>query len=404
MINSLLVFTSLAGITAWVSVPVIILIVLALIYLILINIMSAQVEKRSNRVRQPPPYMVSSEVQALHNRLLVADLHADALLWKRDLLQTGRTGHVDVPRMLEGNIAFQVFGVVTKSPKGQNFESNSSQSFDNITLLSVLSGWPPRTWGSLFQRALYQARKLEQFANRSEGKLMRVLNQKDLQIFLEHRRAGDRITAGFPCLEGTHALEGKLENLDVLYEAGFRMIGLTHFFDNEAGGSAHGREKGGLTAFGKDVVRRTQELHMVVDLAHSSPRIIDDVLAMTTMPVVASHTGVRGTCDNVRNLSDDHIRGIARTGGVMGIAMFEQAVCECSVDATARAMRYTADLVGVDYVALGCDFDGTVEAPIDYRGMALLTEALLKQGFSEAEIQQIMGWNFMRVLMAVLPE
>jgi microsomal dipeptidase-like Zn-dependent dipeptidase len=316
----------------------------------------------------------------------------------------GKSGHVDVPRMIEGNIAFQVFGVVTKSPKGQNFEKNSSKSFDNISLLAVLFGWPVRTWGSLFQRALYQAGKLQRFADLSDGRLMRVLNQKDLQKFLDQRKTGRKTVGGFPSLEGVHALEGKLENLDALYAAGFRMIGLTHFFDNEAGGSAHGQEKNGLTEFGKAVVRRTQELNMVVDLAHSSPRIMDDVLAMTTMPVVASHTGVRGTCDNVRNLTDDHIRGIALTGGVVGIAMFDQAVCECSVDATARAMRYTADLVGTEYVALGCDFDGVVEAPIDYRGMAMLTDALLRQGFKEKEIQQIMGWNFMRVLMAVLPE
>jgi membrane dipeptidase len=404
MVNPTLVFTLLAGISSWISIPLIVIAALAVIYLIVINVAPAMLERKSNQVKNPPPYHVPDSVQSLHNQLLTADLHADALLWRRDLLKLEERGHVDIPRMIEGNVAFQVFGVVTKSPKGQNFEANSAKTFDNITLLAMLSGWPVRTWDSLFQRALYQAAKLERFERLSDGRFMRVLNQQDLLTFLDLRRDGRRITGGFVDLEGTHALEGKLENLDRLYEAGFRMIGLTHFFDTEVGGSAHGQEKAGLTEFGKAVVRRTQELHMILDLAHASPRMIDDALAITTMPVVASHTGVRGTCDNIRNLSDDHIRGIAATGGVMGMAMFDQAVCECSVEATARAMRYTADLVGVDYVALGGDMDGVVEAPVDYRGMALLTEALMKQGFRDDEIYKIMGWNFMRVLMAVLPE
>ncbi|MEM5773489.1 MAG: dipeptidase [Anaerolineaceae bacterium] len=403
MIDAAPAFALLAGITAWISVPLIVLAALGLIYLVVVNTVPIRVEKKSNTVKLLPPYKVPPDVQEIHNRMLIADLHADALLWRRDLLKLEERGHVDIPRMIQGNIAFQVFGVVTKSPKGQNFESNSAKAFDNITLLAILSAWPVQSWGSLLHRALYQANKLERFAKQSNGKLMRVLNQKDLQMFLDLREAGQKVTAGFPCLEGTHALEGRVENVDRLYRAGFRMIGMTHFFDNEAGGSAHGLEKAGLTDFGRAVVKRAQDLHMIIDLAHASPRMVDDVLAMTTAPVVASHTGVRGTCDNVRNLSDEHIRGIARTGGVMGIAMFSQAVCDCSVEATARAMRYTADLAGVEHVALGGDYDGTVEAPVDYRGMALLTEAMLKEGFSEQDISLILGLNFMRVLKAVLP-
>jgi microsomal dipeptidase-like Zn-dependent dipeptidase len=390
--------------TAW-SLPVLlVLAALGGIYFLITLLLPTMVEKTMNTVKNPPPYHVTAEVRELHNQLLVADLHADPLLWKRNLLKHNAVGHADVPRMLAGNIGFQVFGVVTKSPKGMNFEQNSARTFDNITLVAAASGWPVRTWGSLMQRALYQAHKLRKLAQRSDGRLMLVHNQRDLQDFLDLRRDGKKVIGGFADLEGVHALEGRLENLDTLFQAGFRMIGLTHFFDNEAGGSAHGLEKGGLTDFGRAVIQKTQDLHMVVDLAHSSPRIIDEALEMTHAPLVASHTGVRGTCDNVRNLSDAHLRGIARTGGVIGIAMFDQAVCETSVDATARAMRYTADLVGVAHVALGCDFDGTVDAPIDYSGMALLTEALLKQGFNEAEIARMLGLNFMRVLKKILPQ
>ncbi len=403
MIIQLCTASVLMATAGWLLPVFIVLAVLAALYIAAINIVPGVVEKGQNKVIQPPPYRVPEEVETLHKKLLIADLHADPLMWRRDLLKRNKIGQVDVPRMLDGNYAFQVFGVVTKSPKGQNFESNSGKEADNITLLAILSGWPLPTWSSLMQRALYQAKKLQRFAERSGGTLMLVHNQADLAKFLERRQKGEKVIGGFVDMEGVHALEGKLENVDLAYKAGFRMIGLTHFFDNEAGGSAHGLEKGGLTDFGRAVVKRTQELHMLLDMAHSSPRIIDEVLEMTTAPLVASHTGVRGTCDNVRNLSDEHVRGIARTGGVIGIAMFDQAVGENSLKATARAMRYTADLVGVDHVALGGDCDGTISAPIDYSGIALLTQELLAIGFSAEEIDKIMGWNFMRVLKAVLP-
>jgi hypothetical protein len=88
------------------------------------RIVPMAVEKRYNRVSLPPPYWVREEVEALHKRLFVADLHADPLLWRRNLLKRYDYGHVDIPRLVEGNVALQVFGVVTKAPKGINFERN----------------------------------------------------------------------------------------------------------------------------------------------------------------------------------------------------------------------------------------------------------------------------------------
>src|SRR4029079_15384948 len=107
--------------------------------------------------------------------------------------------------------------------------------------------------------------------------------------------------------------------LDAIVDAGFRMIGLAHFFDNAVAGSAHGVEKGGLTALGRELVPELEGRRIVVDLAHSSRATIDDVLTLTTRPVVASHTGVRGVADNARNLPDEQLRGIAATGGVVRV-------------------------------------------------------------------------------------
>jgi microsomal dipeptidase-like Zn-dependent dipeptidase len=217
------------------------------------------------------------------------------------------------------------------------------------------------------------------------------------------RQHDPRIVGALLALEGVHALEGRLENLAVLYEAGFRMIGLQHFFDNEAGGSAHGVARGGLTQFGRELVQQVQQKKMALDLAHSSPPVVADALALATAPVFVSHVGLRGTMDNSRNLSDEQVRGVAATGGVMGIAMFEHAVGGKTLDDTARAMRYGADLVGVDHIGVGSDFDGAIAAATDVTGLPLLVESLLRQGFNEDEIAKMMGGNVLRVLKQILP-
>jgi len=176
-----------------------------------------------------------------------------------------------------------------------------------------------------------------------------------------------------------------------------------HFFDNEAGGSAHGMEKGGLTDYGRELVQRIQAGNMILDLAHASPQLVDDVLAVATAPVIASHTGLRGVCDSPRNLSDKHVRGIAATGGLVGVAFFPETVCGPTIEDVARSIRYGADLVGVEHVAIGTDFDGAVSTPIDASGFGRLTDALADQGFTEAEIGKIMSGNALRLLGQLLP-
>lgn len=173
------------------------------------------------------------------------------------------------------------------------------------------------------------------------------------------------------------------------------------YFDNKVGGSSTGEAKGGLTEFGRKVIQRAEELGMVIDLAHASPALIEEVSGVITHPVVASHTGVRGTCDNPRNLSDESVRSIAKAGGVVGIGFWATAVCGVNEEAIVRAIRYTSDLVGVEHVALGSDFDGAIETPFDVTGIARITEALLENGFPEKEIRMVMGENTLRVLNEV---
>jgi microsomal dipeptidase-like Zn-dependent dipeptidase len=246
--------------------------------------------------------------------------------------------------------------------------------------------WPTATWNSLLARALYQGEKLHQYAKDSQGRLVVVRSRQDLIDFISAWSQDNQRVAAILATEGLHPLEGQLENVDRLYDAGFRITGLTHFFDNEVGGSAHGMEKGGLT-LGRQVKWRLQAKGMLIDLAHASKPLIDDVLAVARRPVLVSHTGVAGTCPGPRNLSDDHLKRIAATGGVVGIGYWEGAVCNPSIPAIVKAIRYAVDQVGVAHVALGSDFNGATRTPFDVTGLPRVTEGLMAAGFSAGDIR-----------------
>ena len=361
------------------------------------------VDERENKLLKKPPYMASERALTLHRELTIADLHADSLLWGRDLLERSAYGHVDIPRLADGNVALQVFSLPTKSPHGLNIESNEDKN-DDIFWLAIADRWPLATWNSLTERALYQARRLHQFALGSRGGFVVIESAADLSRYLGRRRLNDKLTAGLLSIEGAHALDGNLENLDVLYRAGYRMMAPSHFFDNDIGGSAAGVHKTGLTAKGREWVRQMEARHMIVDLAHASAKTIEDVLAIANRPLVVSHTGVKGTCDNNRNLSDDQIRAVAAKGGLIGIGYWDTATCGTDARAIVKAMRYVSDRVGVEHVALGSDFDGAVTAPFDTTGVVEITDAMLEAGYSEQEIRMVMGENAVRFLEANLPE
>jgi membrane dipeptidase len=361
------------------------------------------VDESENKLVKKPPYTASERALKLHQELTIADLHADSLLFGRNLLERGSDGHVDIPRLADGNVALQVFSLPTKTPHGLNIESNDDKS-DDIFWLAIVERWPPATWNSLTERALYQARRLHQFAKGSFGGFVVIESAADLSSYLERRKSNTKLTAGLLSIEGAHALDGKLENLDVLYRAGYRMMSPSHFFDNDIGGSSAGVHKTGLTEKGREWVRQMETRHMIIDLAHASAQTITDVLAITSRPVVVSHTGVKGKCDNNRNLSDDQIRAVAANGGLIGIGYWNTATCGTDARAIVKAMRYVSDRVGVEHVALGSDFDGAVTVPFDTSGVVEITDAMLEAGYSEQEIRLVMGENVVKFLGANLPE
>ncbi len=356
-----------------------------------------------NEVTSKPPYAASERARALVRRTFNVDLHADSLLWGRDLSARSQNGQVDVPRLIEGSVGLQAFTIFTKSPHGLNFNRNAADAFDDGAALMFVQLAPPATWTSLLQRALYAARRFDRTVQASKGKLVPIRSRAELEAYLKRRASEPGITAGFLGIEGAHALDGDFNNIDALYDAGVRMMAPTHFFDNDMGGSSAGVTKGGLTAKGRELVRRMERKHMLVDVAHASERTLDDVLAVATRPVVVSHTGVKGTCDNSRNLSDRQLRAVAATGGVVGIAYFDVAVCGGSAMDIARAIRHAVDVAGIDHVALGSDFDGAVKVPFDTTGLPVLCDAMIQQGLGDGEIAKISGGNALRVLLEVLP-
>lgn len=362
------------------------------------------VAKSKNATHTPGPWPVESAAAARHADLFVVDMHADSLLWDRNLGERVQWGHLDLPRMREANLALQGFTVVTKVPKGMSFERNRADS-DSISALMFGQLRPPSTWTSLEARALAQAEALRELAAANDDFDM-ITTREQLRAFVDRRRSaapGAKPIAGWLGLEGAHALEGDIEAVDRLFDAGYRMMAPVHFFDNELGGSAHGWDKGGLTDFGRQVIARQEALGIAVDLAHASPALLDDVLDVATKPVLNSHTGVKATCDSPRNLSDDQLRRIAANGGVVGIAFFEEAVCGKNVDAIVAAILHTIEVVGVDHVAFGSDFDGAVAVPFDVTGMAQLTAALHDAGLDDEALAKVSGQNVLRVLEQTLP-
>lgn len=346
---------------------------------------------------------ISQEARELHQELLVADWHADNLLWDRDMLNMISYGQVDLPRLISGGFAIQVFDAVIKTPRGLNYERNDD-STDNITLLAIANRWPPKTWNSLLERALYQSQVLHETVNRSEGNLRLIKNKSDLIDLLYHKESKPTLVGGLLSVEGLHALEQNLDNVGELERAGFRILGLVHFFDNALGGSSAGVGKGGITDFGREVVKRMEEKSIIVDLAHSSEKLFFDVLKMATRPVVVSHTGVKAIYDSPRNLSDEQILAIADNGGIIGIGFWNGANGDVNPSSIVKAIRHIVDLVGIQHVSLGSDFDGAVHTHFDASEMVVLTEALLGEGFNAGQIKLIMGLNQINFLLENLPE
>lgn len=412
------------------------------------------VDRWGNRVVPAASDASAPSDPAFHRGLFVADLHADTLLWNRDILFRSNFGHLDLPRLRDGSVSLQVFTVVTKDSLNRQIASGANPplpttpthcvSGDDANFVSILNALelrPLDTWFDLEARALYQADRLNHFALRSQvgeiaGERLRILRTTgDLAAVVTAWRQHMPEVGAVLGLEGAHWLgdvatvhEAEM-GVQRLFDKGFRLIALTHRFDNGLAGSSEGCTRAGLSPLGRAVFLKAQQLGMIVDLAHLSSPALQDAVRLATGPVIVSHTGAQGSCEPPcyipRNLTDADIRAVARTGGIIGIGYWREAVGD-GLESIVKAIGYVASVLsqrefieerrrqdpGYDpsnHIALGSDFDGFVTTPIDASQLAQLTTAIRQHAnasgitFSPKQVQKIAGGNACRVFAERLP-
>jgi membrane dipeptidase len=382
---------------------IIFVVVMALALIGLFTLAPRMTDKSLNGVTPHAPFVVSDAAKELHARLTIGDWHSDSLLWSRDLGKRYDYGHVDIPRLQAGNVSLQMFTTVTKSPSGLNYDQNSADAADDITKMAIVQRWPTATWSSLTARALHQADRLHGFQEQNPNDLMIIKSKNDLADFTTKRLNNTTLVGGLLGTEGSHALDGELANVQTLFDAGFRMMSLQHFFDNKLGASLHGVSQAGLTDFGRQVINEFDSLDIILDVSHSSEAVVAEVLALYNKPVVVSHTGFKGHCDTERNIADSLMQQIAANGGLIAVGYWDAAVCGNSPKDVVAAMKYGLELVGEDHMSLGSDYDGSITAGFDTSELVALTDEMLKAGFTETQISKIMGGNMVKFLSENLP-
>jgi membrane dipeptidase len=325
----------------------------------------------------------SADARALHAAHPAIDLHADTLMWSRwigyDLAVRHRPffpasaffGHVDVPRLVDGGIGAQFFGLVSLPIAGRGNVRAIDEQIDALDA-SIATG---------------------------QGRLRKVRTARDIENV--HR---DGATGALLGIEGAHALDGNLEHVDHFARRGVRYLGLLHFSANEAGHPAYGtgrRDAQGLTAWGRELVRRCEAASVIVDLAHINRCGFLEACTMARRPPIVSHTGVARAHEHWRNIDDEQIRAVANKGGVVGIIFCPRFLGGGSVDDVVRHLRHVIDVAGEDTPALGSDWDGMiVPTPelCDAAHLPLLTDAMLRAGLSESVIAKVLRRNALRVL------
>jgi membrane dipeptidase len=402
----------------WLAIPICLIAVILALAVLGRDTLMRTVEQYGNPVATPPPYQVDAIALAVHRRLLVADLHADTLLSARDPRQSADYGQLDFPRLRASRVGLQVFSIVTNMPLCREFVG--CHRYPNlVAAVAATQGWSFETWMSDKARALHQAAKLRAIAADPAAGVVLLRERSDL-IQLLSKPSGVREIGAVLSVEGAQAIGNDVAGVDELADAGVRILGLAHYFDNSVSGSAHGVTRGGLSAFGKRVVERALQRGMIFDLAHAAPQAIADFLdAWPTAPFVVSHTGLRSVCNSARNLDDAQVHRIVGAGGIVGIGAWNQALCPPPnalagdyVNKIIEAIIHAVALAnlehpghGHEFVALGSDFDGWVPVGFDASGWPLVTEGLLRAGsrLGQVEIQRIMGGNVCRLLFRSLP-
>jgi len=370
---------------------------------------------------------VTARAKQVHDRAIVIDTHADTpqrLLFDKtfDIAKRQSNGNIDLPRMRDGGL---------------------DALFFSIWVPSDVTG-PPAV-----KRAFDLIDTVREAARTNPQELVLATTAEDIR-----RAAREHRAAALMGMEGGHMIDDDLRLLRMYAALGVRYLTLTHFKNNNwADSSTDKPAHNGLTAFGRDVVRELNRLGMMVDISHVSDKTFADALALTRAPVIASHSSCRAIANHPRNMSDDMLRALAKNGGVVminyhaaflseefrvasekqsGDVVAEMAALskKCGGNEACTTMEgerldhegmakgtlpkvgwekivehidHAVKVAGVDHVGLGSDFDGAT-MPLgmeDASKLPKLTDALLKKGYSEQDVEKILGGNLLRVMEAV---
>ena len=320
----------------------------------------------------------------LHQTSFLLDAHCDTLgkalgepSHSRDLLQRGQEGHLDLPRMREGGINAQIFACFPGANRLQACPTAAS---------------------------LERLEVFHDLMRRAPDQLTLVRTAQDMANLTPQGPIG-----GILGLEGVEPLAGSLRLLETFHRLGVRNVGLTW---NPRNAAADGVEVGsnfGLTPFGRDVVAACNDLGIMVDVSHLNPAGVEDVLNLSRKPIIASHSNAWALCQHPRNLTDDQIRAIADQGGVIGATFVSHFLNNDYRQATLSDLLdhidHLVQVAGIDHVGLGSDFDGCLPPPELRSGerYPVITQGLLQRGYTPDDIRKILGENFRRVFLEVLP-
>lgn len=247
---------------------------------------------------------------------------------------------------------------------------------------------------------------LEQFKkDKDKNEIIDILNKEDLNKTVDEKKIGIILT-----IENGSAISGNIENIEKLYEKGIRVMSVTWNEDNDLGCGALTKNDEGLTKLGEEYIRKLEEKNIIIDVSHSSEKTFWDITKCTNRTIVATHSCVNSICNHPRNLKDEQIIEIANREGIIGICFASHFLNESgksNVVDIINHIKYIKDLVGIDYIGLGSDFDGVDfdDMPSDIRGIKdinKLEEKMKMEGFTEEEINKVMGENWLRVLRNIL--
>ena len=324
---------------------------------------------------------VYAQAKALHRKIITIDSHTDTpMIFQTFDLGRKEGGKVNLPLMREGHLdaAFMVAYIPQGDRDAASLQKATDYATDRLTQVITQAGRYPHEMG--IAQSSDELRRLKE-----EGKKAILLG-----------------------IENGYALGKDLTNLHRFRQMGVSYITLCHNGDNDLCDSAAGKtEWGGLSPFGKEVVAEMNRLGMMVDVSHAADRTFYDVLEHSTRPIIASHSSCRALCNHRRNLDDDQIKALAQQGGVIQICLYKGFINEspetASLSDAIRHILHVIDLVGIDYVGIGSDFDGDGEL-IGCRAaneLMQITMRLIAEGLDDESIAKIWGGNLMRVMNKV---